>query len=151
MIIQVQSFLNSGNILPIQVLSTTTFDQLKLLVYAVEGTTSTIMTFSVNNQLVTSTTSTMAEYSISSDSLVNSSNNLSQPGLWTKQQRQQLKLDLAALRRQADGDTTAPFYRVRNNYDITELPTVYAVGDNSTQNVTDNPNVGGLVYGRPWI
>lgn len=46
--------------------------------------------------------------------------------------RQKQKLDIAALKR---ADT----------YDITQLPTQYSGND-----IVDNPNVGGLVLGRPW-
>ena len=46
--------------------------------------------------------------------------------------RQKQKLDIAALKR---SDT----------YDITQLPTQYSDND-----IVDNPNVGGLVLGRPW-
>jgi len=78
-----------------------------------------------------------------------------------KADRQIAKLDLAQAKRQGrlveeDGtwsgpvDPTKPYFRSRNVYDITELPTVYTAGDNNTNNVTDNPNLGGLVYGRPW-
>jgi hypothetical protein len=42
-------------------------------------------------------------------------------------------------------DTSAPFYRVNNNYDITELPTQY-----NGNSITDNPNADGLIEGRPW-
>lgn len=58
--------------------------------------------------------------------------------LATKELRQKAKLDLAAVDRAADGNPRA-------TYDITELPTQY--DDNS---VVDNPNVGGLIEGRPW-
>jgi hypothetical protein len=64
--------------------------------------------------------------------------------LSTKAARQKAKLDLAATDRAADGNT-------RDTYDITQLPTVYSTSSNLTSNVIDNPNVGGLVYGRPWI
>ena len=78
-----------------------------------------------------------------------------------KADRQLSKLALARAKRQGkvvayDGeitgsvDPTKPYYRQRNNYDITELPTVYTAGDNKTADVFDNPNIGGLVYGRPW-
>ena len=43
-------------------------------------------------------------------------------------------------------DTTAPFYRARNTYDITQLPTRY-----DGNGIIDNPNTGGLVVGRPWL
>jgi hypothetical protein len=45
--------------------------------------------------------------------------------------------------------TLTPFtsaYRTRATYDITQLPTQY--NDNA---IVDNPNVGGLVEGRPWV
>jgi hypothetical protein len=59
--------------------------------------------------------------------------------LATKELRQKAKLDLAATKRAADGNTRA-------TYDITLLPTQY--NDNA---IIDNPNAGGLVQGRPWI
>lgn len=58
--------------------------------------------------------------------------------LATKQLRQKAKLDLAQQDRIADGKT-------RVYYDITQLPTQYSGND-----IIDNPNVGGLVVGRPW-
>lgn len=63
--------------------------------------------------------------------------------LATKRERQIAKLDLAALDRAAAGNERA-------TYDLSLLPTVYAVGDNNTNNVIVNDNVGGLVSGRPW-
>jgi len=59
--------------------------------------------------------------------------------LATKELRQKAKLDLAAIDRAAVGNPRA-------TYDITQLPTQY--DDNS---IVNNPNVGGLVVGRPWI
>lgn len=59
--------------------------------------------------------------------------------LATKELKQKAKLDLAAAKRATDGNP-------RHTYDITLLPTQYI--DNS---VIDNPNVGGLVQGRPWV
>jgi hypothetical protein len=58
--------------------------------------------------------------------------------LTTKELKQKAKLDLAAIDRAADGNPRA-------TYDITQLPTQY-----TGNNLTDNPNVGGLVVGRPW-
>lgn len=58
--------------------------------------------------------------------------------LATKELKQKAKLDLAAVNRAADGNPRA-------TYDITQLPTQY--DDNA---VVNNPNVGGLVAGRPW-
>jgi len=69
-------------------------------------------------------------------------NNMSQNGiaqLPTREQRQAAKLALAAAKRAADGNARA-------TYDITQLPTQF--DGNAT---IDNPNIGGLVQGRPWI
>jgi hypothetical protein len=76
--------------------------------------------------------------------------------LATKQLKQEAKLEIAEAKRQGkivadDGtitgtvDPTKPYYRTLNVLDIDLLPTKYT---NNT--VTDNPNVGGLVEGRPW-
>jgi hypothetical protein len=76
--------------------------------------------------------------------------------LATKQARQVAKLNLASLKRQgytlsstgtvvSGPDISKPFYRARNVYDITQLPTEYINND-----VVDNPNTGGLIVGRPW-
>jgi hypothetical protein len=59
--------------------------------------------------------------------------------LATKELRQKSKLDLAAAKRASQGNPRA-------TYDITLLPTQY--NDNT---VVNNPNIGGLVEGRPWI
>jgi hypothetical protein len=59
--------------------------------------------------------------------------------LATKELRQKAKLDLAAAKRAADGNPRA-------TYDITQLPTQYDGND-----IIDNPNIGGLVVGRPWV
>jgi hypothetical protein len=59
-----------------------------------------------------------------------------------KHDRQQQKLEIAATKRAASGR--------RANLDITQLPTIYADGDNDTNHVVNNPNIGGLVIGRPW-
>ena len=77
--------------------------------------------------------------------------------LATKELRQKAKLDIAKAKRQGkvvadDGtitgsvDTTKNYYRERNSYDITQLPTQY--DDNG---IIDNANSGGLVIGRPWV
>jgi len=74
-----------------------------------------------------------------------------------KQARQLAKLNIAEAKRQGkvvatDGtitgsvDDSKPYYRARNNYDITQLPTQYDGYD-----IIDNANTGGLVLGRPWV
>jgi hypothetical protein len=57
----------------------------------------------------------------------------------TREQRQAAKLALAAANRAADGNARATL-------DLTLLPTQF--DGNAT---IDNPNIGGLVQGRPWI
>lgn len=59
--------------------------------------------------------------------------------LATKELRQKAKLDLATAKRATDNNSRA-------TYDLTQLPTQYDNND-----VINNPNIGGLVVGRPWI
>jgi len=59
----------------------------------------------------------------------------------TKQERQVMKLEIAAKKRTRDGN-------VRATYDITQLPDTYNDNDPGAD---DNANAGGLVEGRPWI
>lgn len=76
--------------------------------------------------------------------------------LSTKEERQRAKLAIAEAKRQGktvarDGtisgslDTSKNWYRTNNKLDTTELPTLYSGND-----VSDNPNVGGLQQTRPW-
>lgn len=60
-----------------------------------------------------------------------------------KRDRQVAKLELAQSKRTTQG-------KELDTYDLNLLPTVYAEEDNNTNNVVDNPNVGGLQPGRPW-
>jgi hypothetical protein len=62
-----------------------------------------------------------------------------------KAARQLAKLELAQLRRQAGGNTTATFYRNSNIYDIDLLADKY-ISPTSTVGTTST-----LVIGRPWI
>ena len=67
-----------------------------------------------------------------------------------KRQRQEEKLRIATTKRKglAAGDTNANYYRTANTKAKTNLPTLYAAGNNT--NLVDNANSGGLVAGRPW-
>jgi surface protein len=62
--------------------------------------------------------------------------------LASKLARQLAKLAIAASNKATSGR--------RSNLDLTQLPTLYAEGDNNTNNVVNNANVDGLVVGRPW-
>jgi hypothetical protein len=59
--------------------------------------------------------------------------------LATKELKQKAKLNLAAADRAALGNA-------RSTYDITALPTQY-----NNNAIVDNPNLGGLITGRPWV
>jgi hypothetical protein len=65
--------------------------------------------------------------------------------LANKKLRQEAKLALANQDR-ADRNAIEPGRYADTTADITQLPTKYKE-DNT---VEDNPNVGGLVNGRPW-
>lgn len=69
--------------------------------------------------------------------------------LATKRERQDAKLALANQDR-INRNTAEPGRYDDVTADATQLPTRYAVGDNDTNNVVDNPNTGGLKVGRPW-
>lgn len=60
-----------------------------------------------------------------------------------KRDRQEAKLSLAAVSRAASGR--------RAIIDLSQLPTLYGVDDNSPGAIINNPNLGGLVAGRPWL
>ena len=137
--ISVQSFLNSSTNLSITIADSSTVSNLKTAINSAEGVNTAIMDLFFNGVKLANA-STLASYSIITGSYIRTSNNLTQDGLWTKQQRQVLKLDLAALKRTRDSNP-------RNVYDITELPDTY---NGNLPGADDNPNTGGLVVGRPW-
>ena len=139
--IQVQSFLNSATKLTISVTTATTFNQLKTLVWAAEGTTSTIMQFYVDNVEV-DTSSTVGLYNLTTGSYVGSSNTIA--ALPTKSARQIAKLELAQLRRQADSNTGTSYYREYNVYDVDLL------ADKYTSNTSTVGTTSTLVVHRPW-
>ena len=67
----------------------------------------------------------------------------------SRERRQIQKLEIAQLKRRGtpgdDSSVTVGYYRLGNTYDRNKLPTKYSVNT-----VVNNPNVGGLVVGRPW-
>lgn len=140
--IQVQSFLNSATKLTVSVNSSTTVTDLKSLVYAVEGVTTTIMAFYFNGVELAST-ATMATINATTGTYIGSSNTISQMTL--KADRQLAKLELARLRRFAAGDTSKPYYREFNVYDINLLADPY-VSNTATAGTTST-----LVTHRPWV
>jgi hypothetical protein len=146
MAILVQSFLNSATRLSTNATTATTVSQLKTIVNAIEGVDTGIMEFYIVHPSTTSTvlvSGTLGSYGITTATTIYSSNIISTlelvGGGANKEARQKSKLDLAAKKRAVDGN-------LRATYDITQLPTQYNGGA-----VINNPNVGGLVPGRPWI
>jgi hypothetical protein len=146
MAILVQSFLNSATRLSTTATTATTVAQLKTLVNAIEGVSTSIMEFYIKNDATTATvlvSGALGSYGITTATTIYSSNIISTLELGgggaDKETRQKVKLDLAAAKRAVDGN-------LRATYDITQLPTQYNGGD-----IINNPNAGGLVVGRPWI
>lgn len=138
--ITVQSFLNASITHSITIDNAQTVAQLKTAVNGVEGTPTALMNLYLNGTLLVNAT-TLAASGLITGSYVKTSNNLTESGLWTKEQRQDYKLQLAALKRTLNGN-------VRDTYDITQLPDTY---NGNVSGADDNANVGGLVVGRPWV
>jgi len=97
----------------------------------------------VFNDEVLDTAETIGSYGIVDGSVLKIQNNIA--NLATKPARQIAKLELAQLRRQAGGDTSATFYRSNNIYDIDLLADKY-ISNTSTVGTTST-----LVIGRPWL
>lgn len=138
--ITVQSFLNASITHSITIDNAQTVAQLKTAVNGVEGTPTALMNLYLNGTLLVDAT-TLAASGLITGSYVKTSNNLTESGLWTKEQRQDYKLQLAALKRTLNGNA-------RDTYDITQLPDTY---NGNVSGVDDNANTGGLVVGRPWV
>jgi hypothetical protein len=145
--LSVQSFLNAATNLSITIDNAQTVAQLKTAINGQEGTPTAIMDLFLNGTKLTDAT-TLSASGLISGSYVKTSNNLTEAGTWTKQQRQEYKLELAQLRRQAAGNTTANYYRENNTYDLTLLPDTY---NGNNPGADDNANTGGLLQGRPWL
>ncbi len=131
----VQSFLNSATRLTIEVEASDSIEGLRATIASLEGVSVGIMELYFNGTLLLDGR-TLSDYNVLSNAYINTSNTIST--LATKELKQKAKLDLAALKRAADGNSRA-------TYDITQLPTQY--DDNA---VINNTNTGGLVAGRPW-
>ena len=146
MTILVQSFLNSATKLSTTATTATTVAQLKTLVNAVEGVSTSTMQFYIVNPSTTSTalvSGTLGSYGITTSTTIYSSNTISTST--NKVDRQLAKLELAQLRRQAGGDTSSTFYRNSNIYDIDLL------ADKYTSNTSTVGTTSTLIVGRPWI
>jgi hypothetical protein len=133
-------------------LSTDTFDTLITAIATDEGLATEYYTVTLQRDpsigdIVYGDSSTVLNHSsigiVNGDTVVCTPN---QNG--TKEYRQIQRLDIAQRKRTGGlaGDSTqGDYYRELNTYDRDKLPTKY-----TGNSVTDNPNVGGLVNGRPW-
>lgn len=119
---------------------TITIDQLITAIATDEGLPTDYYKISVlNNPAINDTTYGDSSSTLTAIGIVNGDTILCTPNqVGTKQDRQIQKLEIAAKARAADGNA-------RSTYTITDLPTKY-----TGNAVTDNPNPGGLVNGRPW-
>lgn len=140
--ITVQTILNRATYVDVTVNLTDTILTLKSAVETATGVDTDWFNLYYNNTVLDNT-KTLNFYSIPNGATVGAVNLIS--SLATKQLKQEAKLALAQLRRQADGDTSANYYRTWNVADINLLPTKY-----SGNNIIDNPNIGGLTDHRPW-
>jgi imidazolonepropionase-like amidohydrolase len=144
--ILVQSFLNSATKLSTTATTATTVAQLKTLVNAIEGVSTAVMQFYVKDNNATTATvlvsGTLGSYGVTTATTIYSSNTISTAT--NKVDRQLAKLELAQLRKQAGGDTSATFYRSYNVYDVDLL------ADKYTSNTTTVGTTSTLSIHRPW-
>ena len=134
--LSVQSFLNSATELSITIDDAQTVANLKTAINGTEGTPTVLMDLFFNNIKLADAT-VLSAAGLITGSYIKSSNNLTDAGLWTKQERQDYKLQLAALRRAATARTSV--------YDVNKLPNPYNGNETSPNDGATN-----LVLGRPW-
>jgi hypothetical protein len=99
----------------------------------------------INNLVSGDSATTLASLGITTGDVFITKSRAAEVALYNKGEAQRMKLEIAQAKKQADGDTTAGYYRAANTYDIDKLPTKY-VGNE----VVDNANPSGLEAGRPW-
>ena len=133
--ITVQSLVNASVYDSYTIDNGQTVNQLKTAVNAARSYDSTWYDI-VQNGSVVSGTATLTSLGIISGTALRTHNKIAR--LATRQLRQEAKLALATLDRIASSET-------RTTLTINNLPTKY-----SGNTIVDNPNVGGLVLGRPW-
>lgn len=134
--ITVQSLLNNSVYDEYTVADSDTVSAFKSAIYSAQGFDPSWFELYYAGQVL-NTANTLASYGIATGDAIRVSNVIGR--LSTKEYRQKAKLALASLDRDASGNS-------RSSYDLTQLPAQYNDND-----VIDNPNVGGLDIGRPWI
>lgn len=133
--ISVQSLLNTAVYNSYTIDNGQTINQLKTAINSAQGFDSTWYDIVLNESVVAGT-ATLSSLGITTGTQLRTHNKIGQ--LATKEAKQTAKLALATLDRIASSES-------RTTLDKTELPTVY-----SGNTISDNPNVGGLIEGRPW-
>ena len=134
--ITVQSLLNTAVYDSYTIDNGQTVAQLKTAINSARGFDSTWYDISKAETILTES-ATLASLGIITGTALRTHNKIGR--LASREIRQKAKLDLSALDRAASSKTRA-------TYDLTTLPTQFA-----GNSIVDNPNVGGLVTGRPWI
>lgn len=132
--ITVQSLLNAATFDSYTISNTNTIAQLKTQIQTATSVSTAWFDCALNEQLL-SESATLTSLGIVNGSVLRTHNKISR--LATREDRQVAKLNLASLDRAVSGRPST--------YDITELPTQYDGND-----IQDNPNLGGLIEGRPW-
>jgi len=134
--ITVQSMLNTAVYDSYTISDTALISTLESNIQTATGCDTSWFSLVFNNEEL-DPTKTLAFYSIVGGSALRTANKIGRLG--TRELRQKAKLDLSALDR-------VNLSNLRSTYDITELPTQYV-----DDTIYDNPNLGGLTEGRPWI
>jgi hypothetical protein len=137
--VYIQSYLNSATTVELSISNALTGADLKDAINSIEGVPVAIMNMYFADELILDT-DVLSAIGIVDGSYIQTSNNLTESGLWTKEQRQNYKLELASLKREIDSR--------RHTLDLTQLPNPY--NDNDVD-PDENSNTGGLVEGRPWV
>jgi hypothetical protein len=137
--VYVQSYLNSATTVELSISNALTGADLKNAMNTAEGVPIAIMNMYFADELILDT-DVLSEIGIADQSYIQTSNNLTEPGLWTKEERQNYKLELASLKREIDSR--------RYTLDLTQLPNPY---NDNVVDPDENANTGGLVEGRPWV
>ena len=123
-----------------------TFAQLRTAIISDEGLTAAYygrVSITKNGTFYDSTTNssvTLATAGVVADDIITVATARPQA---SKQVQQEMTLNIAQLKKRAGGDTTKPYYRALNTYNVNNLPTKY-----STNTVVDN--AAALSAGRPW-
>lgn len=122
------------------------FGQLRTAIISDEGLTASyygLVSITVNGTFYDSTadsSTTLAAAGLVTGSIVTVATARPQA---SKQVQQEMTLKIAQLKKKAGGDSSQPYYRTLNTYNIAKLPTKY-----STNTVVDNADA--LISGRPW-